>query len=72
MGILSNVINFGIVKESLPELTNPAVASDIMEGKEAIGSNKGIIVGTYVPPTPPSAYMIGLGYTVQGVDGIYN
>lgn len=69
---MPNIIEFGTVQESLPELTNPAVASDIMEGKEVIGGNKEIIVGTYAPPTPPSAYMIGLGYTVQGVDGIYN
>lgn len=43
---MPNIIDFGMVKETLPILTNPATSTDIANGKEAIGSNKEIITGT--------------------------
>lgn len=42
---MPNIINFGMVKETLPTLTNPATESDIILNKQAIGQNKEIITG---------------------------
>lgn len=65
---MSNIINIGMTKETLPTLNNPATSSDILEGKEAIGSDKEVITGSYVPPITPtpksitySAYMTHSG-----------
>lgn len=40
--------------ENLPELSNPATAKDILDGKQSINANGGIIVGTYKPYKLPT------------------
>ena len=40
--------------ENLPELSNPALAEDILLGKQAIDENRNIITGTYEPYVLPT------------------
>lgn len=66
---MSNIINVGVVKETLPTLNNPATSSDILEGKEAIGSDKKVITGSYVPPTTPTPKSITYTAHYPGSEG---
>lgn len=49
----------------LPELTNPASATDILLGKQAINAAGEVVEGEYTPPTPRHLN-VGLGKITAG------
>lgn len=52
----------------LPELTNPASASDIVKGKEAIGADGNVITGEVLAVNGFNTSMIASGMSVNGTD----